>query len=156
MKLVVSQMVNLSEGILSIIAFLSDFAPNPTFLSDIAAFEAVVIAIAIPLSLEIVSRISERYESEVISRRFLDHWSIKWLPILLIGNIIIAVVLRFFSSGDPKTSLWKVVAWITLFAFLIMAGILLFGFIPTLKRYMTGIDFILEDLFDEAETLLQK
>jgi len=141
---------------LNVIAFLSDFTPNPTFLSDIAAFEAVVIAIAIPLSFEIVSRISERYESEVISRRFLDHWSIKWLPFLLIVNIIIAVVLRFFASGDPKTSLWKVVAWTTLIAFLIMAGILSLGFIPTLRRYMRGIDFILEDLFDEAETLFEE
>jgi hypothetical protein len=150
-------MIDILVGVLrSIIAFLSDFTPNPTFLSDIAAFEAVVIAIAIPLSFEIVSRISERYESEVISRRFLDHWSIKWLPIFLIGNIIIAVVLRFFAGGDPKTSLWKVMAWTTLIAFLIIAVIILSGFIPTLRRYMREIDFVLEDLFDEAETLLEE
>ncbi len=39
---------------------LTNFTPTPNFLSDIAAFEAVVIGLAIPLSFEIISRMSER------------------------------------------------------------------------------------------------
>jgi hypothetical protein len=150
-------MIDILVGVLrSIIAFLSDFTPNPTFLSDIAAFEAVVIAIAIPLSFEIVSRISERYESEVISRRFHTHWTIKWLPFLLIANIIIAVVLRFLTNKNPTTLLWKLAAWITLVVFLVIAVVLLFRFIPRLRHYMTEPDLVLEDLFNEAETLLKE
>jgi len=130
--------------------------PSSNFLSDIAAFEAVVIGLAIPLSFEIVSRISERYQSEVITKKFLQNWEIKLLPIFLILNIISAITLRFFVPDNPVGTTWKISAWITFTGFLFIAGIFLFKFLPKLKRYMTDTNFILNEFFNEAEKLFKK
>jgi len=139
-----------------ILKFIINFTPTQNFLSDIAAFEAVVIGLAIPLSFEIVSRISERYQSEVITKKFLQNWEIKLLPIFLILNIISAIALRFFVPDNPVGTTWKISAWITFTGFLFIAGIFLFKFLPKLKHYMTDTDFILNNLFNEAEKLFKK
>lgn len=133
---------------------LFNFTPAPDFLSEVAAFEAVIIALAVPLSFEIVSRISERYQSEVISKRFVQEWEIKWLPIFLIGNIILAVTLRFLVHSEPTSVIWKIFAWITFGVFLFIAIILL-RFFAKLKCYMTDTEYVLNKLYDEAEKLLK-
>jgi len=132
-----------------------DFTPSSAFLSDVAAFEAVVIAVAMPLSFEIVSRISERYQSEVISRKFMQHWIIRFLPIFLIINIILAVALRFFVKSNATSLTWKILAWTAFGGFVTIAVIFIFGFIPRLRRYMTDSDAVLEELFDEADKSLK-
>jgi hypothetical protein len=147
---------NTIRYICEILKFIINFTPTQNFLSDIAAFEAVVIGIAIPLSFEIVSRISERYQSEVITREFLKNWEIKLLPIFLISNIIIAIVLRFFIPNNPVGTVWKILAWITFIGFLFIAMIFLFKFLPKLKHYMTDTNFILNEFFNEAEKLFKK
>lgn len=136
------------------ISSILSITPTPDFLSDIAAFEAVVIALAVPLSFEIVSRISERYQSEVITKQFIQEWEIKWLPGFLIINIFLAIGLRFFVQGEPSSGAWKILAWITFVSFLVIAMIL-FKFITKLKSYMTDTEFILKRLYDEAEKLLK-
>lgn len=130
------------------------FTPEPSFLSDIAAFEAVIIGLAIPLSIEIVSRISERYQSEVISKQFIQEWEIKWLPKFLMVNIVLAIVLRFFEQDGQASTMWKISAWIILVLFLVIA-IIFIKFIKKLENYMTNTDFILERLYGEAEKLLK-
>lgn len=139
----------------AIMSAIISFTPTPNFLSDIAAFEAVVVGLAIPLSVEIVSRISERYQSEVITKKFIQNWEIKWLPIFLIVNIIIAIALRFFVHDNPVLATWKILSWITFIGFLFIAVIFLFKFLPKLKRYMTDTNFILDEFFNEAEKLFK-
>jgi uncharacterized BrkB/YihY/UPF0761 family membrane protein len=139
-----------------ILKFIISFTPTPNFLSDIVAFESAVIGLAIPLSFEIVSRISERYQSEVITKKFLQNWEIKLLPIFLILNIISAIALMFFVPDNPVGTTWKISAWITFTGFLFSAGIFLFKFLPKLKRYMTDTNFILNEFFNEAEKLFKK
>lgn len=138
------------------IKFFTNHIPTPTpdFLSDVAAFEAAVIALAIPLSLEMVSRISERYQSEVITKKFLQEWENKWLPILLIANIIVAVSLRFFVDDKPTSDIWKILSWLTFAGFLFITVVLIKFFI-LLKKYITDMEFILKELLNEAEELLK-
>jgi len=138
-----------------ILKSIINFTPTPDFLSDVATFEAVVIGLAIPLSFEIVSRISERYQSEVITKKFIQNWEIKWLPVFLIANIVMAIALRFFVHDNLVWIMWKILAWITFIGFLFIAGIFLFKFLPKLKRYMTDTNFILNEFFNEAEKLLK-
>ena len=133
---------------------LVKFNPEPKFLSDVAAVEAVVIAIAIPLSFEIISRISERYQSEVISNRFAQSWPVIWLPRFLISNIILAVSLRFFINDTPSSGLWKCSAWITFAGFLLIA-VTFWKFILRLKHYMTDTRFTLKELYNEAENFFE-
>jgi hypothetical protein len=144
----------LSSFVFGLKTFLSNFTPAPEFLSDVAAFEAVVIALAVPLSFEIVSRISERYQSEVITKQFIQEWEIKWLPIFLMINIILAVALRFFVQDNSSSGLWAIYAWIALAGFLFIAVILL-KFIRKLKIYMTDTEQVLDKFYQNAEKLFE-
>lgn len=139
------------EFIKHIYLLLNEFNPDPTFLSNIAAIEAVIIAIAIPLSLEIVSRISERYQSEIISKKFFQSWTITLLPKFLVLNIILAVTLIFFVKDSPSSEWWKNFAWITFLFFLSIVLFFAFVFIPRVMRYMRDTKFILKELFDDTE-----
>lgn len=144
----------LSSFVFGLKTFLSNFTPAPEFLSDVAAFEAVVIALAVPLSFEIVSRISERYQSEVITKQFIQEWEIKWLPRFLMINIILAVALRFFVQDNTSSGLWAICAWIALAGFLFIAVILL-KFIRKLKIYMTDTEQVLDKFYQNAEKLFE-
>lgn len=138
-------------GILTGYYFINKINPKPNFLSDIATFEGVIIAIAIPLSLDIVSRISERYKSEVISKQFFKEWEIKLLPYFLILNIVTAILLRFCVGDNPKGLSWRLVAFLILVIFFIVAFIFIFGFSLKLKKYIIEPEFILNRFFNEAE-----
>jgi len=142
---------NVIEFISNIYFFLKAFNPSPTFLSNIAAIEAVIIAIAIPLSLEIISKISERYQSEIISKKFFQSCTVTLLPTLLVLNIIVAVSLIFFVAESPSSVLWKNLAWITFFLFLFIVLFFTFVFIPRVMRYMRDTKFILKELFNDTE-----
>ena len=134
----------------SFTSYLFDFVPDPSFLSDIAAFEAVIIGLAIPLSREIISRISERYHSDVISNRFAQEWEITWLPKLLMINIGLAIVLRFFWPTNPSSIIWVISAWIIIVLFVSIA-IIFMSYINKLNIYSGNTDFILKELYDDAE-----
>ena len=139
----------------NVLNFLLNHTPTASFLSDIAMFEGVILALAIPLSFEIISRISERYQSEVITKKFFDvEWTVKWLPVFLIVNIIFAVALRFFVSDTLTSLVWRLFAWVTFAGFLFVAMIFLI-FLKRLKRYISEPEFILDELFDEAKKLLE-
>jgi len=97
-----------------------------------------------------ITRISERYQSEVISTRFFNEVSVKILPYFLIVNIVISITLKFFNLDQNKDILWKVFAWIVFATFIIIALIFIFKFIPKLKKYMTEPNFIIDDLFNQA------
>jgi hypothetical protein len=143
------------EFIKNISILISKFNFDSNFLSDIAAFEAVIVAIAIPLSFNIVSVISEKYQSEVISKRYTQEWSVRFLPIFLIFNIAIAITLRLFDKQSSVLITWKIFTLAAFILFIIITLILLIKFIPRLRGYMEGPKFILSELFDEAENLLR-
>lgn len=126
--------------------------PNINFLSDVIAFEAAVVAIAIPLSLEIISRISERYQSQVLTKKFNQELEVRVLPLILTATIIIAVSLKFF--GDSTSGIWKVLAWLVFVGFL-STSVMLFIFSIKLRRYITNTEFSLGKLFGDAEKIFK-
>lgn len=126
--------------------------PNINFLSDVIAFEAAVVAIAIPLSLEIISRISERYQSQVLTKKFNQELEVRVLPLILTATIIIAVSLKFF--GDSTSGIWKVLAWLVFVGFL-STSVMLFIFSIKLRRYITNTEFLLGKLFGDAEKIFK-
>ncbi|AFZ22423.1 hypothetical protein Cylst_0041 [Cylindrospermum stagnale PCC 7417] len=134
--------------------WIISITPSTGFLSDVVAFQGAIIAIAIPLSLEIISRISERYQSGVITKKFSQEWVIKRLPIILVIDIISAISLKFFVYNDSVSStLGKIIAWITFGLFLITV-VLLKLFFDILRRYITDTTFLLDELFKDMEELL--
>ncbi len=137
----------------SCLNWIISISPNTGFLSDIVAFQAAIIAIAIPLSLEIISRISERYQSGVITKKFSQESEIKLLPILLTIDIVAAIILKFFIPADSISGYGKILAWITFIIFIFTIYIL-YKFFATLRRYITDTNFLLDELFNDMGELL--
>jgi hypothetical protein len=134
--------------------WLLDFTPNIDFASDIIAYQAAVIAIAIPLSFEIVSRISERYKSGVITREFNRQWQFISLLFLVLIDACLGVFLKFFIK-DQITGYWKLSAWLILILFLI-TNIILLAFFNNLRKYATQTDFLLKQLSEDLNSALNQ
>lgn len=134
--------------------FFSSFTPDIAFLSDVVAFQGAVIAIAYPLSLEIVSRISERYSSNVITRKFSNEWSVRILPSLLIANVIIAVLLKFIYSDSLRQLLLKTLAWLSIIMFFI-SNILLIIFFKTIRNYAVNSKYLINQLLNDMKKLIK-
>ena len=137
------------------ISWFEKFSPNLQALSLIITFEAAVVAILIPLSLEMISKISERYKSKIITNLFMSHNVIKCLPFLLIINIIICISLKIFvNEGITLSNPIKIIALFIFILFLIIAFYLLL-FIEKLKKYLTQDDFIIKNLFKEVDDAIK-
>ena len=135
--------------------WISAMPVSVNFLSDIAAFEAAVIAFLIPLSLEMVARISERYQSEVVLKPFEDEFENRYLLILLLINASLAIFLRFFVTEDVISGALRVLAVLVLVVFVVTAW-MIFQFIHKLKKYMTDTDFLMNKLFENAQRAIDE
>ncbi len=133
---------------------LGELTPNPKFLSDVAAFEAVIIAFLVPLSIEIISKISERYTSNVITRSFESHWGNKILPPFLLINIVAAIILRFLFQDGTNSLTWKIVAWIVLF-FLLFIAFVVWRVITRIKIFMSDTTYVINQLYLDVEKSLE-
>lgn len=105
--------------------FLLLYTPKADFITDVIAFETVIIGIAVPISFEIISRTSDRYKSDAITTRFKQSLTVKALPVFIVINIITGILLRFFESN---TDLWVGIAWFALIGIIIAAIWLLYFF----------------------------
>jgi len=135
-------------------SMLINISPNPTFLSDVAAFEAVIIAFLVPLSIEIISKISERYNSEVITRTFENKWENKILPPFLLINIIAAIVLRFLVEDNVDSLSWKIAAWVILLVFIFIA-FAIWRVIIRIKTFISDTKTIVNQLYRDVEESLK-
>lgn len=136
------------------LSWFGQITPNPTFLSDVAAFEAVIIAFLVPLSIEIISKISERYNSDVIIRSFDNTWENKILPPFLLINIVAAIVLRFFIQDDIDSVIWKIFAWIVLFVFIYIA-FAVWRVINRIKTFMSDTKSVINQLYEDIEKSIE-
>ena len=136
------------------LGWLEQITPNPTFLSDVAAFEAVIIAFLVPLSIEIISKISERYNSDVITRSFEDNWENKILPPFLLINIVAAIMLRFFIQDGTDSLIWKILAWIVLFIFIYIA-FAIWRVINRIKLFVSDTKSVINQLYEDVEKSIE-
>lgn len=134
--------------------WLGQITPNPTFLSDVAAFEAAIIAFLVPLSIEIISKISERYSSDVITRSFSNDWKNLLLPPFLLINIFLAILLRFFVHDDVNSLTWKIGAWLMLVALFFVAFVI-WRVIVDIKTIMSDTRSVLDRLYDDVKKSLE-
>lgn len=136
------------------ISFFSSVTPNPSFLSDVAAFEAAIIALLVPLSIEIVSKISERYNSDVITRNFENNFWNKYLPPLLLINIFIAIALRFIAKESNNSILWNYAAWAVL-VFLLFVAFGIYCVIRRIKKFVGDPKAVIDQLYKDVEESLE-
>jgi len=129
--------------------------PSPNFLSDIASFEIVILAFLVPLSIDIVSKISERYKSDSIINLFQKPWQIKYMPIILLINIVFAIALRFLVNEDDKSLFWKIASLI-IFLFFIFVVYIVHYSIKRVYNFMISTNNIINLLYESGEKALEK
>ena len=132
-----------------------DFSPDIKFLSDVAAFEAAIIAFLIPLSIEIVSKLSERYQSAVIVQSFQNSFENRNLYKMLLINIGFAIFLRFLPASNSDDLFWKISSWV-IFIFFLYITIAVYKVIKRIKTYMSDPQVVIDILFREAENVLDQ
>jgi len=133
-----------------LIIFIFNFTPKPDFLSDVAAFEGVLIAVAVPISLHVVNVAIERYKDPEIAGIFIKEPLYKVQYFLLLINIIIAIYLKFRNIQN-LFCLWLIFFW---FIFNI---IFFYLFIKLVEQYITNIDKLLIKKFKRnVENILKK
>ncbi len=130
------------------------FSPSIGFTSDVIAYQAAIIAIAIPVSLEIISRISERYQSGVITKEFNRQWQFKALLSLVIAEALLGITLKFFVDAKID-GYWKVLAW-GIFLLFFATNFALLAFFNNLRQYTSNTKFLLDRLFDDLTHVLQR
>jgi hypothetical protein len=74
------------------ISFIKQLNVNLAYLTTVTALSGTIVAIAIPLSIDIIARISARFESSIIAKKFNSEKSIVFLK-------IISFLLLFSSSA---------------------------------------------------------
>lgn len=76
------------------------FIPKREALRNILAFDIAIFAFLVPLSVTAVAKISEIYNSELLSKRFIKTCSLRILYILLIIHISLIIFVNFFLDKD--------------------------------------------------------
>ena len=98
------------------------------FLSDLAAFYATLLAVAVPLAFSVTSQMSERYKSDVATREFAASKATKSLIVLLFLNVFFLVPARLFSNFVWLTTsaLWMPIVSLLVLSMFIVILILFF------------------------------
>ena len=142
--------VFLLSNVNKVLAFFSNLAPDSTFLSDIAAFEGILIGVAIPISLQVVSRTVDRYKDQEIAQFFIKEPLYKIQYLLLLPNIAIVIFLRFLNISN-LIFLWFIFLW------LILNMIIFYKFVRLVEQYITNTDkLLLRKLKRHVEIILKK
>lgn len=139
------------DGIIdNILSFFSDFQPERAFLSDIAAFEAVLIGVSLPISLQVVTWTVDRYRDHELAKFFIKERLYKLQFFLMLFNILLVIVLRF-KDVSYLPILWFAVIW------LIGNVVSFYFFIRLVEKYVTSTDKILvKKLRDQVEDIFKK
>lgn len=124
------------------------------FLSDVIAFEAAIAAIAVPLSFEMVSRISERYHSDVINRVFLKDPLVRWFPRIILLHLILVITSKFFRTSTYEI-FWRSVDG-ALFVYFVVVVLLFALFLRRLRIYLTDTSYVLGLLLKQANEVFSK
>lgn len=135
----------------NLLSFLH-YCPRPEFLADIVTFEGVMVAVAMPLGYEIVTRISERYESDVISKQFAKSIYPKMLLLWPLSNLLLCIILQFSYVG--KCTIWGYATWLALISFL-PPVCLFIRFVHTVYKYTTQTEYILKEFFNVMDQTLR-
>lgn len=130
-----------------------NYSPNPGFISEVAVIEGVVVTIAIPLSCEIIGRLSDRYHSDVITRKFRNKLEIRFLPWFLVFNLFAIIILKFIEGSNTFKMVWVPFAWTILICFVFLGAWLLRFFYLLIMH--TDPDYILNELSKDANEALQ-
>jgi len=138
--------------------------PNPVFLSEFTTFSVAILVFLIPLSIEIVSKISERYQSNVITNLLkVSLWG-TFLPIVLLANVVLAIIFRAFINDKIveqefnftwEQTIWKIVSLAMLISFIYIVFKIYFV-IKHIYSFMSDEENVINQLYQDAEKTLEE
>lgn len=129
--------------------------PRRSFLPVIASFETALISISIPLIFNMISRISERYQSPLLATKLRRLPSFLAVIFLAIGTIFFAVTGLFFTSDTPKSGVWYTFAW-ALFSMFFLSLIALGLLGKHVLDFSSNPDSLIQDVQHELEKLTNR
>jgi len=129
--------------------------PNSSFLQSVIAFEAAIMGIAYPVTLDIVSRISDRYESNVIGERFSEEVFIKLLPPVALGHIVFSCLLLFFIKNEDALNITQTLLLWSDFLSFIFVILLFIQFLMTARKYVVSREVLIKDLLKDLDEFLK-
>ncbi|MBL8121529.1 hypothetical protein JNM87_02145 [Candidatus Saccharibacteria bacterium] len=101
--------------------------PQLQYISDLAAFTGVILAIAVPLGIDIVQKVSGYYAgSRTIRERLQHEWQMEWMVPIYLMTVLLALTSRFFFidiSVHPEFQ--RAVSYVLLL--LLFIGLLVFA-----------------------------
>ena len=132
-----------------LVDFLSSNKLNLDVISDLVTVSGVTLGILFPLSLEIISRISNKYQSDNIVKQLSKHRKYKstWYSIIFVIMIILFKV--FMPTGTTSHDI-LVSNLLLLLSIILFLGViyLLFNFYLFFSRYLGTSEQILNDYED--------
>ena len=97
------------------------FVPYLGFLSDMAGFQGFLIGVAVPISLQVVSWIADRYKDQEIAKLFIREPLYRFQFFLILPHIACCILLRYLNfSIQPLLAfmfLWFIVNLVTFYLF---------------------------------------
>lgn len=154
LSVILAKMFNLPSPIFDLFASiqLSAFTPKIDCLTDIIAFYIALLGVAVPLMMSIASQLSERYKSDVITRRVSRSTAARILLAVLFLNVLLLVPFRFFSECDWFLPFWRVSFWFILLMFIIVC--IGFGFFAWRILVQFDSSSMIDELFIDANRML--
>lgn len=134
--------------------YFTEFAPDPLFLLAAAGFLGVILAFLIPMSIEIISKVAAKYNSDVIVRTFQSNIITKYFPYFVLVNICVMILMRFFASDEfYTTNTAKIIMW-GLLIFSVIISALIGYIIFRLERIISDDSVPLAMLISNIEEYL--
>jgi hypothetical protein len=110
--------------------------PNLGFLSDMVGFQGFLIGVAVPISLQVISWIADRYKDQEIAKLFIREPLYRMQFVLIIPHIACSILIRYLDiSSSPL--LWGMFFWF------IVNLVTFYLFVRRVALYITDADQIL-------------
>jgi hypothetical protein len=108
----------------------------------------------IPLSISIISKVSERYSSDVISNLFKRKGVIKIAEYSLFFDICLIILLQFLEKSIPILYL-KLIDWLILIISLIIVYITI-KIINEIVKFISDTGYVINELAKNIEEIIEK
>lgn len=112
------------------------WVPNSSFLSEVVGFQGFLIGVAVPISLQVISWIADRYKDQEIAKLFVHEPLFRLQFILILPHSVVCILVRFQNITNI------VLLWF-LFGWFILNLITFYLFVMRIALYITDADQIL-------------
>ena len=136
-------------------AFISQLDFNNAFLSDIAAFEGVVIGIVLPLAWDALSRSAEKY-GDIVTIRFSKHLPTKLLLPSFVFHIILVIATRLVTPEPNLTCIYSKLWGMVLFLWFIANILIFMQYLALLRTYTFNVKEVTSRLFKDVHETIRK